>query len=80
VIQLVFTIVPAVRNRSLSVVIVIGEIFTVLVDVLNNHAITNSKKLPGAINPAPKDDNDMLSDSVSIVNDSNNIANAQKKK
>jgi hypothetical protein len=80
VIQLVFTIVPAVSSRSLSAVIVIGGIFTALADALNNHAIKNSKKLPNAISPATKDDNDMLRDSVNIVNDSNNLANGEKKK
>jgi len=80
VIQLVFTIVPAVSGRSLSAVIVIGVIFTVLVDALNNHAIKNSKKPLNAINPATKDDNGMLRDSVNIANDSNNLANGEKKK
>ena len=80
VIQVVFTIVCGANIRSLSVATVIGVISIALVGVPNNLVIKNSKKPLNAINPATKDGNDMLSDSVNIVNDSNNLTNGKKKK
>ena len=80
VIQVVFTIVCVANVRSLSVDTVIVAISIALVSALNNLVMKNSKKPLNAINPAIKDDNDMLSDSVNIVNDSNNLTKGKKKK
>jgi len=66
--------------RSLSAATVIVAISIARQSVPNNLVMKNSKKLLNAINPATKDDNDMLSDSINIVNDSNNLTHGKKKK
>jgi hypothetical protein len=68
------------NSRSLSVAAVIVAISIAQVNVPNNLVMKNSKKPLNAINPATKDDNNMLSDSVNIVDDSNNLTQGNKKK
>jgi hypothetical protein len=73
VIQLVFTIASVASGRSLSAVIVIGVIFTVLMDALNNPVGKNNRKRLNVTSTAIKGVDYMLSDS-------SDIASGKKKK